>query len=323
MVAFLPSTPQGIFLLAVISVLFLITLISSFRKNANITNILVISMVIVFSIQTILSFDAVYDLPVLEGLLEKGGDDLSAQLGFYPRAIVDDYAVYQFITYTYLHGGIIHMIMNLVGLFVLGTQFERKVGPKRFLMIYFGSGIISASVVLLISPYDILGQSMNTASIGASGCIFGILGGYWYLYPREEILFPLIYLKKWPLTLLVLIYGGISAVMLVWGGWDDVSHVGHFAGLVGAFPIAWLVRPPDETPIEQTKLSKERLQDMARSKGQKELLEKVLSADEKDVREAWLEEFFEKVDCPHCGKAGLSYSGGKAVCQNCGKKVRP
>jgi hypothetical protein len=218
-----------------------------------------------------------------------------------------------------------HLMMNFLGLFILGTQLEQRIGWERFLIIYFGSGVIAGAVVLFISPFGYLGHTMDTYSIGASGCIFGVLGALWYLYPRDEIFFPLIILRKWPISLIVLIYGGISAFYILLGEADEVSHIAHFAGLVGSFPIAFLVKPKQENEKEKglDLLTKEQLAELARTRSQKKLLDRALEADEKDVRDAWLEDFFAHVKCPKCSGLGMNYDGKDATCGRCGKRIRP
>ena len=214
--------------------------------------------------------------------------------------------------------------MNFIGLFLLGTQLERKVGWQRFLVLYFGSGVLAGAVVLLVSPFDMLGQSMDTVSIGASGCIYGILGAYWFLYPRDKIVFPLILIRKWPVSLIVAVYIGLTALYIILGDNSNVSHIAHFAGFVGAFPIAALVRPK---PVEEkTAIKKARVDDLkplARTREQKKALERVMAADEPELRDAWLEDLFRKVDCPKCGNRGMTYSKGRAECPKCRKVLRP
>jgi hypothetical protein len=208
---------------------------------------------------------------------------------------------------------------------ILGTQLEQRIGWERFLVIYFGSGIIAGAVVLFISPFGYLGHTMNTVSIGASGCIFGILGALWYLYPRDEIFFPLILIRKWPISLIVLIYGGISALFILLGSHDNISHIAHFAGLVGSFPIAFLVKPKNKEEKEKGSdvLTVDQLKELALTKKQKVVLNRALEADEKDVRNAWLEEFFSIIKCPKCSGRGMNYDSKDATCPRCGKRIRP
>jgi ribosomal protein S27E len=164
---------------------------------------------------------------------------------------------------------------------------------------------------------------MGTVSIGASVCIYGILGAYWFLYPRDRIVFPLIIIKKWPISLIVAVYIGITALFIIIDSDSNVSHIAHFAGFVGAFPIAALVRPkPVEEGPALKKAKVDDLRPLAKTKEQKKALERVLKADEPEVRDAWLEDLFRKVDCPKCGNRGMAYAKDRAECPRCRKVLR-
>jgi len=71
----------------------------------------------------------------------------------------------------YLHGGIIHLVVNLVGLYQLGTNLEGFYGSLRIALIYFFSGVVGNIVSALFLP--------STLTVGASGAIFGLLGAAW------------------------------------------------------------------------------------------------------------------------------------------------
>lgn len=320
----LTSTPSLV-LFVMIIISFVLVIVLPWKKKASATAVISASLILIFVVQFLLTEDLIYGLPFMEGFTPFDRGLLFSDLGFNPRSIIDDYSVYQFISATYLHSGFTHLMFNFFGLFILGTQLEQRIGWQRFLIIYFGSGIIAGAVVLFISPFDYLGHTMDTVSIGASGCIFGILGALWYLYPREEIFFPLIIIRKWPISLIVLIYGGISVLFILLGTDDDVSHIAHFAGLVGSFPIAYLIKPQKQEEKDKglAVLTKDQLLELAETKDQKKLLNKALEADEKDVRDAWLEDFFIKIKCPKCSGRGMNYDSKDATCPRCGKRIRP
>ncbi len=327
MTSFLPSTPQGSILLICIAILFGLSIYLPWKGKGSATAVISTSVIIVFVIQLIFTSKMIYDLPFMSGMEEITSSELYRELGFYPRSIVDDQTIYQFITSTYLHANFLHLIFNFIGLFLLGTQLERKIGWYRFLILYFGSGVVAGAIVLMISPFDAVGHSMNVPSIGASGCIFGILGGYWFLYPRDKVFFPLplFFIRmtnQWPISLIFMIYGGITAFFLLIGTNDNTSHIAHFGGLVGAFPIAALIRPPDkEEKIK--KLKTEDLTAFAKTKRQKQFLKKAMEADEEDVRNAWLDEFFQSIICPKCSSSNMAFENGKAHCPRCGHTIRP
>ena len=89
--------------------------------------------------------------------------------------------LWQPVTYLFLHGGFLHIIFNMIGLFFFGPETERVMGTRRFLLLYFSCGIIGGLGWLLISG------SGNIPCIGASGAIFGILGAFAALFPDRSI----------------------------------------------------------------------------------------------------------------------------------------
>ncbi|MBM4152578.1 MAG: rhomboid family intramembrane serine protease, partial [Kiritimatiellaceae bacterium] len=83
----------------------------------------------------------------------------------------DTFSIWQLITYQFIHQGIFHLISNLLGLYLLGPDTERGLGTNRFLLMYFLSGILGGLGWSLLSPSGIF-------CVGASGCVFGVLGAY-------------------------------------------------------------------------------------------------------------------------------------------------
>lgn len=287
-------------------------------------------MVLTASIMLIFTLVFIMDLanPDLS-IYGLGGDTgqraVNRELGFLPQGIIGDLSLYRFITAMFLHADFIHLVVNVVGLIAIGEQFERKIRWKKLLTIYFGSGIGAGCVVLIISPFGLLGNTMNTVSIGASGAIFGLLGAFWYLYPRERIVFPLLIIRRWSISTIFLIYAGIETLYIIMGKQDNIGHVAHVGGLVCSFPIAWLVRPGEGGKEKSAREERDLggLRSIARTKEQRKLLDRAISEDENDIREAWLEEFFSKVSCPRCGGEGMEYGNGTARCPDCKKIMRP
>ena len=126
------------------------------------------------------------------------------------------------------------------------------------------------------------------------------------------------------IQLIILIYMGISVVMLLLNPDDQVNHFAHFAGIVVAVPLAWILRPPPvEEEVKVKKSTAESLRILATTKKRNEILDRALASDEKDVRDAWLEDFFQRVKCPKCEHSGMDYNGDIAECPSCGNKIRP
>lgn len=125
---------------------------------------------------------------------------------------------YRILTCMFLHADIMHILFNMYALYILGTQVERYYGTKRFLIIYFLSGLLG-------SLFSCVFMSANTISLGASGAIFGLLGSIAYFtYNYRASLQGLLHSQIIPVILINLLIGFTSSSI-------DVSA--HIGGLIG------------------------------------------------------------------------------------------
>jgi len=90
--------------------------------------------------------------------------------------------LWQFITYIFLHGGLFHIFLNMLGLFFFGPETERAIGSRQFLVLYLACGILGGLGWLLLSASQAAGFCL-----GASGAVFGILGAFAALFPDRPI----------------------------------------------------------------------------------------------------------------------------------------
>src|ERR1700687_71753 len=86
------------------------------------------------------------------------------------------------LTSMFLHGGVWHVVGNMLYLFIFGAAVEYRMGAPRYAAFYFASGIAAALATVLIAPES------RVPVIGASGAIAGVLGAYFIFYPRGRIL---------------------------------------------------------------------------------------------------------------------------------------
>jgi membrane associated rhomboid family serine protease len=151
--------------------------------------------------------------------------------------VVDDQAinVLTHVTSMFLHGGWIHLLGNLMFFWVFGNNVEDSMGRGRFALFYLLCGLAAAGAHVLIEPRSII------PTVGASGAISGVMGGYLILYPRAHVrmVFPPIFLF-WARAWLVLVYWLVVQVVSglpqlsevdpeVTGGTAFWAHVGGFA----------------------------------------------------------------------------------------------
>lgn len=137
------------------------------------------------------------------------------------------FAPWQLISYGFLHGGLMHLFLNMFALYMFGPLIERAWGTRRFLAYYFVC-MIGAGLVQLLVTY-MMGAPRPT--IGASGAMFGLLLAFGMMYPNERILliFPPIPMKaKW----FVIGYGALTLFFGMSGTMAGVAHFAHLGGML-------------------------------------------------------------------------------------------
>ena len=138
---------------------------------------------------------------------------------------------WQVITYSFLHGNLTHIFLNMFALYMFGSELERLFGQKRYFNLYFIS-VISAALMQLAFAEVAGGDPYPT--VGASGGVFGLLLAYAMYFPRRTLilLFPPIPLPAW---LFVTIYALIELYSGVTGTSAGVAHFAHLGGMLGAW----------------------------------------------------------------------------------------
>lgn len=151
-----------------------------------------------------------------------------------PAQVVQTFALWQLLTYLFLHSGIMHILWNMLGLWMFGAPLERLWGTPKFLRFYFTCGICAGLTVVVLSY--IFG-GIYVATVGSSGAIYGILMAYGLTFPDQTILFGfLIPMKS---KYFVMIIGAIvflqSYTATVGGQPNGVAVVAHLGGLVAGY----------------------------------------------------------------------------------------
>lgn len=150
------------------------------------------------------------------------------------------------VTAMFLHGGLSHLLGNMLALWVFGRRVEDACGPWRFLAFYLLAGT-SAHILFVIVQHD-----SGIPGIGASGAIFGVMGAYLLLYPggRIRTLVFLTFVPLWPrirAIWIVLYFVGIQIVpaiqTLLRQADYSVNHWAHLGGFFSAIFILLFIRP--------------------------------------------------------------------------------
>lgn len=246
------------------------------------------------------------------------GYDAFFELGFRSMYLESpEFGLLTLISAMFMHGGPMHLLMNMLILILLGVPFEDRIGSRAFLRIYFISGIIGSLVTGSISVWN--GTGLETINIGASGAVFGIMGGFALLYPRDEIpmLLGPIFMHRVPVLLATLVFIGMETLYVGLGTEDGIGHGTHMASFIaGVFLAPYFTSKKEvETNLE---IGLERLVKLSgiTQKGNYEL-QMVKESDEPELIDAWLEKFWELQECPDCGEP-VNMQG---VCSDCGKDL--
>ncbi len=159
------------------------------------------------------------------------GDDLRL-LALAPRAVVSYFALWQLVTYLFIHSGISHLLFNMLALWMFGVPLEQTWGTKRFLKYYFlcgiGAGLCDVALHAAVGDW-------GTRTVGASGAIYGLLMAFGVLFPNQTVLMGFLFPIK--AKYMVMIYGAIE-LLLAFSVNDGVSNIAHLGGM--AFGYVYL-----------------------------------------------------------------------------------
>lgn len=189
--------------------------------------------------------------------------------GYYFQS--QNFGPWQVITYMFLHANFTHLFFNMMGVYMFGAAVEQYWGGKKFLTFYVVSGLGAFALHQLITMYevnnlvsqlsasdaqevwskgnDILSQgknyinpemgrlnlALNIGMVGASGCLFGLLMAYGFMFPNAEMMllfFPVPIKAKY----FVLGYGAIELILGVSNrSGDNVAHFAHLGGMIAGY----------------------------------------------------------------------------------------
>jgi membrane associated rhomboid family serine protease len=156
-------------------------------------------------------------------LLQQIAGWVTPLFGLTPALVVGRLWVWQPITYMFLHGGLFHLLFNLLILWMMGGEIERFWGKREFLRYYLVCGL-GAAALAFVFAWDRL-------VIGASGAIFGIMVAFALMFPDRTIYLWFVI----PVPAKYLVIGLFVLELLVVGRSDGVAHFAHVGGAVTGY----------------------------------------------------------------------------------------
>ena len=186
------------------------------RLIATISPIAITCGILLINIIIFIIMDWSFDWSIYNTFVVQGGISYDA--------IVNDHQYYRFLTHMFIHADVDHLFGNMLVLFFIGTQVEKRLGRLRYIFLYFIGGLVAAITSLgYNSIYD-----SSTLSIGASGAIFAVVGAMVSIVIFNKREFEEIGIKRLLFFVVISILNGMNAQ-----GIDNAAHVGGLlAGLV-------------------------------------------------------------------------------------------
>jgi membrane associated rhomboid family serine protease len=159
------------------------------------------------------------------------------------------FSVPALITSQFLHGGWMHILSNMLYLWIFGDNVEDRLGRGKFLVFYLGAGAAAAILQTLFDPFSIVPM------VGASGAIAGVMGAYFVLYPQSRVLtavFLIIFfdIVEIPavfflgLWFLLQLLSGVGSLTISSSG-GGVAFWAHIGGFVAGVLIGLVLRSRD------------------------------------------------------------------------------
>ena len=292
-------------------IVMLVAVVTGFIKRFSYTNVLVVANLFVFML-TLLA-------PAMPG----GLTAVQTDLGFRAVYLTNNQGqLYTLFTNLFVHASFIHVIGNMLFLFLIGNSYEERVGKKKFVATYFIAGLAGTLVESLLMSGSPSG--MSTLMIGASGAIAGVMGAMLLLYPHDKV----------PMFLLIIFLPAVSVWLAVgsWFAWQvflvfstptalvggGIGFGAHFGGFLAGMLVAHLY--PQSMAKSPHAVDVTDLESLATTKELKDALDHIRGETNPDIRNAWLDYFAEHAICPKCG-SHPKWKGNNLKC-SCGFESR-
>ncbi|MCI0540328.1 MAG: rhomboid family intramembrane serine protease [Verrucomicrobiales bacterium] len=171
--------------------------------------------------------------------------------------------IWQFLTFQFLHGGIWHLVFNLLAIYFFGRAVEDVLGRKRFLTVYLGTGVVGGvfqiTLALLAPTY------FDRPVVGASAGAFGLIAAFATMFPEQILTLLLLFIIPISMrarTLVWISLGIAVAGIIIPNLFGNVAEGAHLGGLLaGIAYVKWIVQgnPPFHWPSFRLPRRRERL----------------------------------------------------------------
>lgn len=162
------------------------------------------------------------------------------QYGFVPS----DPQPYSYVTAMFLHADVMHLLGNMLYLWITGDNVEDSMGHVLFFFFFLASGVAA----IIVHGQSVTGEAMNIPCIGASGAVSGVLGAYVVLFPNSRIKFFYWWFLFWGTVAIPALYaiGGWFLIQLLFAGQTGsegagVAYWAHIGGFIFGAGLAYVL----------------------------------------------------------------------------------
>jgi membrane associated rhomboid family serine protease len=161
------------------------------------------------------------------------------QWALYPAAVTEYGEFGGLVTSMFLHGGLMHLAGNMLFLWIFGDNMEDEMGHLGFLMFYLATGVAAGLAHVAADPGSVI------PTVGASGAIAGVMGGYLLLFPKARVdvlLILIVFFRVFPVSAWIVL--GVWFGLQLMGGFgaqtesDGVAYWAHAGGFIAGVALA-------------------------------------------------------------------------------------
>jgi membrane associated rhomboid family serine protease len=149
--------------------------------------------------------------------------------------------IWQLLTFQFLHGGLLHLVVNLIVLYFFGRALEDHLGRRRFLRLYLGTGVVGGLMQMMFAA--LFPGHFGGAVVGASAGVFGLVAAFAALFPDRTLTLLVFFILPVSMRARTLLWLSIGlAVFGIVVPGDGVAHAAHLGGIIGGWTyIRWFV----------------------------------------------------------------------------------
>ncbi|MGY0504063.1 rhomboid family intramembrane serine protease [Luteimonas sp. e5] len=152
---------------------------------------------------------------------------------------------WQVLSYGFMHGNLMHLLFNMLVLFMFGAPLEHVWGQRRFLIFYLACVVGAGLCQLALGAWMVAEGSPAYPTVGASGGVLGLVLGYALIFPKQKVvIFPIPFFI--PARVAVLLIGGFALFAGFSGRVPGIAHFAHLGGMLTGWLIIryWRGQPP-------------------------------------------------------------------------------